>query len=775
MSRALSPVVASDERASENPVIINVLTSALTLINPLSSSFIKEKRDRRAGPASPRKLRPTGCKKRRMFEKGCERCRKWQEHYYWEHMDVSKIRFFKLMTGDFAKSISIPEKFTRNFNGHITNELDLKAPNGEIWHIGIDRHADELFLTSGWEDFVKAQDLQDNDLIVFTCTGKTSFEVLIFEAGGCEKVSSLFANRTGPNMCKRFNKVGQHAEHYSLSSDDTSMSSQPVGSPHRASTSKKSSGKTKSRKETESPNSSSYDIKNEVTMEQDESDDIYADCKYYYSRAANRLTDEDKEEILRLAPVRPNNPAFVIVVQKNHCRRSNNTMIIPSRFAADHLEARSQVIILLRPNRRQNWTVRYYTSYHRCFQNSPFFKFMHENKLREGDICVFELMKAGKQATMIVHVIRKSKGRFVLIVIGKMALAQHNCESCSKWQKHYYKQHMELSRTRFFKLMTGDFAQRISIPENFQNNLKGQITKGFNLKAPSGQTWRVGVRKDANELFFMSGWGDFASANELQENDFLIFTRRGNYSFDVLIFDSSGCEKVQCFFTAKKHPCMHKHSENTAGQQAERCILSDSDDSNTSLRLNESTHKASTSKKMRGQIKPRKEFEFPNSSNYKIKREAIDDAEQSNIWHADSNYYYSRSANSLTGDEREEIFSLVSIQPGNPAFVTVLQKSHVGRKNNMLVIHHEFAAEHLEGRSHDILLLRPNRAEKWYVKYYHGKDTRGFNCRRWVKFVCDNGLRKDYICVFELIKGAKKSTMIVHIIKKVGGRFVLKG
>lgn len=40
-----------------------------------------------------------------MVEKECESCRKWQEHYYWEHLDVTKIRFFKLMTGDFAKGI----------------------------------------------------------------------------------------------------------------------------------------------------------------------------------------------------------------------------------------------------------------------------------------------------------------------------------------------------------------------------------------------------------------------------------------------------------------------------------------------------------------------------------------------------------------------------------------------------------------------------------------------------------------------------------------------
>jgi hypothetical protein len=36
---------------------------------------------------------------------GCQRCREWQEHYYWEHMDVNKIRFFKLMTGDFQQHI----------------------------------------------------------------------------------------------------------------------------------------------------------------------------------------------------------------------------------------------------------------------------------------------------------------------------------------------------------------------------------------------------------------------------------------------------------------------------------------------------------------------------------------------------------------------------------------------------------------------------------------------------------------------------------------------
>jgi hypothetical protein len=100
---------------------------------------------------------------------------------------------------------------------------------------------------SRWEDFAKAHELQENDLLLFTCCGNSSFEVLVFEASGCEKVSSLFGNGIGPNMCKEFNDiVGQHGEHHSVSvsdSEDTIAPLQLVRSPNNASPSKEPSGK----------------------------------------------------------------------------------------------------------------------------------------------------------------------------------------------------------------------------------------------------------------------------------------------------------------------------------------------------------------------------------------------------------------------------------------------------------------------------------------------------------------------------------------------------
>ncbi|CAN6352198.1 unnamed protein product [Urochloa humidicola] len=351
-----------------------------------------------------------------MVEKGCESCRKWQEHYYWEHMDARKIRFFKLMTGDFAKGISIPEKLAKNFNG--TESFDLKAPSGETWNVGTNKNADGLFLMSGWENFVKAHGLQENDLLIFTCSGNYSFDVLIFEASGCQNVSSLFANRTGPDMHKHFDNTvdrGKQAEHYALSdSEDTTTPSQLAGFPRHASTSKKSAGRN-SRQLPESASDRKGYVKSSAIGEEGSGEE-HDNCNYYYSRFANRLSDEEKEEITRLASIRPDNPAFVTVLQMSHVRRKSNFLIFPSRFVADHLDSRLHEITLVRPNRKDKWCVKYcYGRSAQGIRNYTFSMFVQENKLREGDICTFELMKGARRVTMTVHAIRKVHGRFVLV------------------------------------------------------------------------------------------------------------------------------------------------------------------------------------------------------------------------------------------------------------------------------------------------------------------------------------------------------------------------
>lgn len=140
----------------------------------------------------------------------------------------------------------------KKINGQIAEGVDIKTPSGETWHVGVTENGEELFFVLGWEDFVRAHELKENDLLLFTCRGSSSFEVVIFEGSGCEKVSSVFGNRFGPNMWRHFNDMeGKEAECYSQSNseDTTTPPHQLVESPHNASTSKKSTCKSKPNKE----------------------------------------------------------------------------------------------------------------------------------------------------------------------------------------------------------------------------------------------------------------------------------------------------------------------------------------------------------------------------------------------------------------------------------------------------------------------------------------------------------------------------------------------
>uniref|UniRef100_A0A0D9Y112 TF-B3 domain-containing protein n=1 Tax=Leersia perrieri TaxID=77586 RepID=A0A0D9Y112_9ORYZ len=721
-----------------------------------------------------------------MAEKGCESCSRWQEHFYREHMDVSRIRFFKILTEDCSHGISIPEKVAERLSGEITKGFNLKAPSGKTWCVGIEKVADELLLMSGWEDFAKAHELQENDLLFFSCKGNSngicSFDVLIFDASGCEKLSCFFISKKYSYICKHFNNTdSQNAEQY-LSSDceDTNTPPYLLGSPHKDSTSKKLSGKTKTNpststgKEPEDPNSSRCHVKHEMIEEEESDDDEHTDDEhddYSYSRFASYLNSKERKQIFSLVSLQPGNPVFVTVLKTANIRRKS-LLVVPSGFADEHLDSRSHEIVLIIPNKKEKWYVKYYHGNNtRGFICHRWFKFIRENRLQDGYICIFELMKGAKRVTMTVHVIGKVDNRNVcgaLYDAGEV-MADKGCESCSKWQEHYYREHTDGSRICFFRLMTGDFAHRVSIPEKFAKNFNGQIIKGFNLKAFSGGTWHVDVEKVADEMFLVSGWEDFAKAHELKENDLLFFTcnGKGSCSFDVLIFDASGCEKMPDFFTSKKYNYMCKHFNNISGQNVEHCLLSDSDDTSTPSYM-AGSHKAATSKKVNGKTKisPSKEPE-------NVKQEMIEEEESDgDDEHVD--YYYSRFANYLTSEEREEIFSLTSLQPGNPVFVTVLRTGHVHRKN-ILIVPAGFAANHLDRKSHEIMLVRPNRKEKWYAKYYHANNTRGFSGYGWIKFICKNKLQEGYVCIFELMKGAKRPTMTVHVISKINNRFVLLG
>lgn len=83
-----------------------------------------------------------------------------------------------------------------------------------------------------------------------------------------------------------------------------------------------------------------------------------------------------------------------------------------------------------------------------------------------------------------------------------------------------------------------------NLPRKLAKNFKGKISKLVKLEGSSGKSWRIEVLKSDNTLSLRSGWRDFVTANKIDENDLLLFKYSSSSSFDVLIFDPSGCEKA---------------------------------------------------------------------------------------------------------------------------------------------------------------------------------------------------------------------------------------
>ncbi|XP_077233559.1 putative B3 domain-containing protein Os03g0621600 isoform X2 [Tasmannia lanceolata] len=102
---------------------------------------------------------------------------------------------------------------------------------------------------------------------------------------------------------------------------------------------------------------------------------------------------------------------------------------------------------------------------------------------------------------------------------------------------------MPLRRASFFKVMIGDFTQKLRIPPAFVRHFNGKLLNKSILKNPTGKFWHVKVERIGNDLFFQEGWQNFVKDNSLQTGDFLVLEYDGNSEFDVLIFGKSGCEK----------------------------------------------------------------------------------------------------------------------------------------------------------------------------------------------------------------------------------------
>ncbi|XP_074281459.1 putative B3 domain-containing protein At5g66980 [Silene latifolia] len=105
---------------------------------------------------------------------------------------------------------------------------------------------------------------------------------------------------------------------------------------------------------------------------------------------------------------------------------------------------------------------------------------------------------------------------------------------------------MHPNNLQFFQPLLPDFLHNFAIPISFVEHLEecnGEQDEKAELKDKNGRSWGIKVISKNSRKYFKDGWDTFCKDNDLHVGDFLVFRHQGNLRFEVLIFDSTSCER----------------------------------------------------------------------------------------------------------------------------------------------------------------------------------------------------------------------------------------
>ncbi|XP_026666185.2 B3 domain-containing protein Os01g0723500-like [Phoenix dactylifera] len=121
-------------------------------------------------------------------------------------------------------------------------------------------------------------------------------------------------------------------------------------------------------------------------------------------------------------------------------------------------------------------------------------------------------------------------------------------------------------KPHFFKVLLGDFGQRLKIPPNFLKHISMEASRRVTLQGPSGSKWYVQLTKNIEGAFLTAGWPKFVKDHSLKEHEFLVFQYEGSMHFTVLIFDTTACEREDVLTVRPHRSSKSSNDRNKRGR-----------------------------------------------------------------------------------------------------------------------------------------------------------------------------------------------------------------
>ncbi|KAK4276634.1 hypothetical protein QN277_014761 [Acacia crassicarpa] len=320
--------------------------------------------------------------------------------------------------------------------------------------------------------------------------------------------------------------------------------------------------------------------------------------------------------------------------------------------------------------------------------------------------------------------------------------------------------------------------------------MEGRTSGLVSLTGPSGNTWRVQLVKEGNDLFFHHGWLTFLEDHVIEVGDLLVFRYEGQLHFTVLVFDERACEKEAAFISkCSQNSCDFDHINAHKRNREENCSLNVVAEDllkkmkGTSFESQElKTRIVSKDLSLLGWVKPISTFrEKGESSNedaqlrcpasdvavpsqMEYSNECEEAAMQIGSGKEDDQYMHSRVCLSKLSSYDEKRVAQLFTSP-LPYFVRIMKSFNISGSYT-LNIPYQFSMEHLPNFKIKII-LHNIKGERWTVNSVpttrvHTSHTL---CGGWMAFVRDNNIKVGDICIFELVHDCELRVRVVGVGK----------
>ncbi|KAK6916504.1 B3 DNA binding domain, partial [Dillenia turbinata] len=287
---------------------------------------------------------------------------------------VSPKSFFRCFLPEFySQRMLNPEEIIKHFDGAIPKAVTLRSCHDRLWRVKVCMAENGLFLENGWLVFLKDNDVEEGDFIVFSYDGNCVFDFQIFGRTACLKEKIAVEEEVEECGSRKLEVQSKPPRECSVKQKLTMK--RPRGRPpkHRA-LKRKSRG------------------------------DVSATTKVHDGRWEGAVSPTNEEDENRIPHhIRPKNPYFLARVDKRNYFVNvpldvinGNGIILPPKLTLLDCDGRT-------------WTSevqRWYDG--RLFLHGGWANFIRQHKVRRTDCCICEFLQGRGRKNYIIeiHIIR---------------------------------------------------------------------------------------------------------------------------------------------------------------------------------------------------------------------------------------------------------------------------------------------------------------------------------------------------------------------------------